>query len=120
MSRPEQRRRPRVELGSELLVRLEGRLLRAVCSNVSMSGALLEIDLEVPLEPREALVGQRGELELVHRCGEERLAVGASFEVIRVDPLFSDPGALLLGVRFIGMDTESSIHLYELVRWQGG
>ncbi len=106
-------------LGSGLWVRLQGRLLRAECINVSMSGALIELELDVEgaLDP-EALLGSTGALELVHRCGEERLAVGARFVIARIVG-GSDHDCVHMGVHFTGLDTASSIHLYNLIRWQG-
>ncbi len=119
MTGRERRKRDRVGLGSDLWIRLRGRLLRAECVNISMSGAL--VDLELGLESSEGsadLMGAEGSLELVHRCGQERLAVGARFTVMRVEGLEQGAGALRLGVHFTGLDTASSIHLYNLIRWQ--
>ncbi len=118
MSAQDRRHRERVELGSDLWIRIGGRLLRAACLDVSMSGALLELELELDSSPTPvSLMGSEGSLELVHRCGDERLAVGARFVVARVAGL-PDGGPLRLGVHFVGLDTASSIHLYELIRWQ--
>jgi hypothetical protein len=120
MTRPEQRRRARVRLGSELLVRIAGRLVRAECINVSMSGAMLDIELELEGSASSVLLGDQGQLELVHRCGGDRLAVGASFTVMRIDQAAANPGFVQVGVHFTDIDTASSLHLFELIRWQGG
>jgi hypothetical protein len=119
MAGAERRNRERVDLGSELWVRLGGRLLRAECVNVSMSGALVELELGLDDGAGPAgLLGAEGSLELVHRCGQERLAVGARFRVMRAQRVGDGTDALLLGVHFTGLDTASSIHLYNLIRWQ--
>ncbi len=121
MSHDNRRRRTRVSLGSDLLVRIGDEVLRAECVNVSMSGALLDLDLDVEgeLTPDETL-GRRGLLELVHRCGQERLAVSAEFTVVRVDQEQPTPSSLRMGIHFTGLDTTSSLHLFQLIRWQGG
>jgi hypothetical protein len=110
--------RDRVDLGSDLWIRIGERLLRAECVNVSMSGALVDLELDLHDELLDnTLMCTEGSLELVHRCGEERMAVGARFTVMRVEDIQHGTG-LRLGVHFTGLDTASSIHLYNLIRWQ--
>jgi hypothetical protein len=113
----EQRRRKRADLGSEILVRIGDSVWSAQCVNVSMSGALLAV-FPRQADERGRLAGRSGCLRIEHRFGGEKLAVEAEFTVVRADRGAFFPRSFLLGVKFVDMDPESSIRLFQVLRWQ--
>ncbi len=115
----DRRLRTRSDLDSGMRVRLGDATYHGWCVNISMSGALLEIHDESRLN-RDELVGQQGRLELWHHCGDEEIDVRADFEVVRVPPCDPSPESTRIAVALTKLDTDSSIHLYNLVRWQAG
>jgi len=109
----ERRRYPRVDFvvqasfTAEGLVRTDNR-----CENISMSGLFLRTDAPLP-------VGTRGNLLIVLECGEERIEVRAECKVSRVVGEKSG-NAFGMGLEYVSLDPDSSIALYNVVKYQGG
>jgi len=109
----ERRRHPRVNFvvqasfAAEGLVRTDHR-----CENISMSGLFLRTDAPLP-------VGTRGNLLIVLECGEERIEVRAECKVSRVMGEKSG-SAFGMGLEYVALDPDSSIALYNVVKYQGG
>jgi len=109
----EKRRHPRVDFAvqasfeAEGLVRMDHR-----CENISMSGLFLRTDAPLP-------VGTLGNLKIVLSCGEDRLEVRAECKVSRVMGAASGK-AFGMGLEYVSLDPDSSITLYNVVKYQGG
>lgn len=116
-SESDRRRYPRVDLGSSFLVRIGDTVWHAECVNASMGGALLAVHPRERLDPL-VFVGRSGSLGLEHQCGSDRLLVDAAFAVVRVEASEPYPRPFLLGVRFVDLDMENSIRLFNVIRWQ--
>ncbi|MEW6519403.1 MAG: PilZ domain-containing protein [Thermodesulfobacteriota bacterium] len=109
----ERRKHPRVDFAVQASFAAEGlECTDQRCENISMSGLLLRTEAPLP-------VGTRGRLLIVLVCGEERLEVRAECRVSRV---MEDAGgkAYGMGLEYISLDPDSSIALYNVVRYQGG
>jgi len=109
----EKRRYPRVDFVVQASFTAEG-LVRTDhrCENISMSGLFLRTDAPLP-------VGTRGNLLIVLACGEERIEVRADCKVSRVMGTASGK-AFGMGLEYVGLDPDSSIALYNVVKYQGG
>jgi hypothetical protein len=109
----ERRRFPRVDFVVQAVFETQGQVRRDhQCENISMAGLFLRTDAPLP-------VGTRGSLLIVLECGEERLEVRAACEVSRV----VQPGsgrAAGMGLQYLRLDPDSSLALYNVVRYQGG
>lgn len=79
--------------------------------DVSMSGIFVISDDLLPL-------GTRGSLTLTLEFGDHRIPVTAEAEVIRLVPSGrqDQPGGM--GLRFLHLDSESSLHLFRVVQYQ--
>lgn len=115
---PENRRlRERIDLDSQVMVRLGDIVVSAICLNASMGGMLLTIipqsGIDIPME----LEGRNGELYLEQRSGEEKLVIESSFEIIRVQTRTSFSEPFQMAVHFTGLDTTNSMELHRLIRW---
>ncbi|MBI5556075.1 MAG: PilZ domain-containing protein [Deltaproteobacteria bacterium] len=109
----EKRRYPRVDFVIEALFEAESRAITDLhCENISMSGLFLRTDAPLP-------VGTRGNLNILLECGEERLEVRAQCRVARVVGVESGQ-PLGMGLEYISLDPDSSLALYNVVRYQGG
>ncbi len=117
MTTRDRRRRRRHNLGTHLMVTLTGLRYATRCVDASMGGALLALHDHGTLD-RSDLVGQQGSLQIGHRLGTERITINSAFEVVRLQPSDPPPMPTLVGVRFLNMDPDSSLHLYNLLRYQ--
>lgn len=109
----ERRNRPRVDFTIQVTFDIEDRHLHDLqCENISMSGLFLRTDAPLPL----ATVGQ---LSIVLECGEDRLEVRSKSKVVRI---VSDESGKIIGVglEFIDLDSESSLNLFNVIKYQGG
>lgn len=109
----ERRRHPRVDFVVQASFAAEGQVrIDHRCENISMSGLFLRTDAPLP-------VGTRGSLLLVLECGEDRIEVRAACKVSRV--IGAESGrAFGMGLEYISLDPDSSLALYNVVRYQGG
>ncbi len=113
----DRRLRRRHTVGTHLMVTLAGQRYAARCLDASMNGAQLAVHDHGTLD-RAQLPNQLGTLELGHTLGAERIKITSTFEVVRVDPGDPAPMPTVLGVRLVEMDSDSSLHLYNLLRYQ--
>ena len=109
----ERRRHPRVDFVVQASF-AAGSQLRTdhQCENISMSGLFLRTDAPLP-------VGTLGKLLIVLVCGEERIEVRAECRVSRVMGAASGQ-AFGMGLEYVSLDPDSSIALYNVVKYQGG
>jgi hypothetical protein len=109
----ERRKFPRVDFVVQAVFEAEGHVRRDhQCENISMTGLFLRTDDPLP-------AGTRGMLLIVLECGEERLEVRAACQVSRVVNAGSGRSAGM-GLEYLSLDPDSSIALYNVVRYQGG
>ncbi len=109
----ERRNRPRVDFSINVIFQIENRHLHdQQCENISMSGLFLRTDTPLPLET----VGQ---LHIVLECGKDRLEVQAKSKIVRV--VNDESGKTVgVGLEFIDLDSDSSLNLYNVIKYQGG
>ncbi|MEA3286992.1 MAG: PilZ domain-containing protein [Candidatus Marinimicrobia bacterium] len=80
--------------------------------DISMSGLYFESDIIVPL-------GTTGTVKLHLESGEQTIIITANGKVTRSIPAEQNsPGGI--GVEFTEIDTDSSIHLFNVIRYQLG
>ncbi len=80
--------------------------------DISMSGLYFLTDTVVPLETT-------GTIKIMLESGEQTIIITANGKVTRsVSPEINLPGGL--GVEFTEIDTDSSIHLFNVIRYQLG
>ena len=109
----ERRRFPRVDFVVQAVFETEGRVRRDhQCENISMVGLFLRTEEPLP-------VGTRGRVLIILECGEERLEVRAACQVSRV--VKSGGGSPAgMGLQYQNLDPDSSLALYNVVKYQGG
>lgn len=107
----ERRRYRRVDYVVSIEIDGKERPFRGRTVNVSVRGMLIE---------SEELLnrGDKGIVRLFESCGEDSLLIGARFEVAWMMP--REPGGCSCGVELTEIDSESSINLYNIVRYQSG
>ena len=109
----EKRKFPRVDFVVQAVFETEGHVRRDhQCENISMAGLFLRTDAPLP-------VGTRGRVLIVLECGEERLEVRAACRVSRVVDAGSGRSAGM-GLQYLSLDPDSSLALYNVVKYQGG
>ena len=109
----EKRIRPRVDFTIKVVFQTDIiNLQNEQCENISMSGLLLRTATLLPLETE-------GLLQIVLECGEDRLEVRSKSKVVRV---VNDENGKTVGVglEFIDLDSDSSLNLYNVIKYQGG
>ncbi len=80
--------------------------------DISMSGLYFETDTVVPLDTR-------GTVKLHLESGEQSILITANGRVTRSIPVeINEPGGL--GIEFTEIDTDSSIHLFNVIKYQVG
>lgn len=106
----ERRQRKRIPVSLNVLLQVgEQHLTFTESRDVSMSGIFLLTETPLP-------EGTEGELSIRLESGEEHLRIRSGFEVVRVIPPGEEtPG---MGLAFTGLDPDSSIHLFNLIRYQ--
>ncbi|MFH1216843.1 MAG: PilZ domain-containing protein [Pseudomonadota bacterium] len=109
----EKRKRPRVDFSIDAVFET-GENIRTdhQCEDISMSGVFLRTSEPFP-------VGSVGNLLLVLECGDERVEVRAQCRVTRVVVGESDKPSGM-GLEFVSLDSDSSIALFNVVKYQGG
>jgi len=109
----EKRKRPRVDFTIKVIFQAENIDLQdQQCENISMSGLFLRTGITLPLKT----VGQ---LQIVLECGEDRLEVRSKSKVVRV--VNDESGKTVgVGLEFIDLDSDSSLNLFNLIKYQGG
>ena len=109
----EKRKRPRVDFSIKVVFHTENLVLKdQQCENISMSGLFLRT--ATPLFPETV-----GQLRIILECGQKRLEVRSKSKVIRV--VYDDNGKTAgLGLQFVDLDSESSLNLYNVIKYQGG
>ena len=113
MAQEERRRHPRVKFVITAVFETADDVRKDhQCENISMSGLFLRTDEPLP-------VGTRGNVLIVLECGDDRIEVRAECKVSRV--VDSKSGQLSgMGLEYVALDPDSSIALYNVVRYQGG
>jgi len=77
-----------------------------------MSGLFLCTDTPLPL-------GTIGQLQIVLECGEDCLEVRSKSKVVRI--VNDESGKPVgMGLEFIDLDSDSSLNLYNVIKYQGG
>jgi hypothetical protein len=109
MKKENKRVRERVSFEIEAVFTHEGIEHSCICENVSMGGVLLESSEMFP-------VGAAGTVLIVLTSGSEQLEIKSSCRVARVVSFEND--VFHLGLEFEALDSESSIVLYNLLRYQ--
>lgn len=109
MRKENKRVRKRVSFDSEAVFIHEGVKHICTCENISMGGVLCETAEMFP-------VGTVGTISIVLISGYERLEIRASCRVVRI--VSSENDVFHLGLEFEALDSESSIVLYNLLRYQ--
>lgn len=107
----EKRRQARISYKAEIRVEVNGDKLSGTCKNLSMSGMLLVLD-------RTLAVGSQGRLEISQEIEGERLEIGSGFEVMRINDLMKNGGICEIGLHFNDLDFDSSVKLYNLIRYR--
>lgn len=79
------------------------------CGNISMGGVLLETESFIP-------VGEMGTVVIILNSGSKVLEVTGECRVVRVMPAAND--RFEVGLEFQLLDSESSIVLYNMIRYQ--
>ena len=109
----EKRKHPRVDFSIQAVFET-GEHVRTdhQCKDISMSGIFLRTREPLP-------VGTEGNLFLLLQCGEERIEVRAQCRVTRVVGVESGR-PFGMGLEYVSLDPDSSIALYNVVKYQGG
>jgi len=80
--------------------------------DISMSGIYFESETIVPLDTT-------GTVKLYLESGEQTIIITANGKVVRSIPAeLNSPGGI--GIEFTEIDTDSSIHLFNVIRYQLG
>ncbi len=80
--------------------------------DISMGGMFL-------ITPENIAVGTMGKIEITLRCGAEQKTVQAQCKVVRRVKPFSDrPGQEGVGVEITDIDPDSSIILFNIIKYQ--
>lgn len=108
--RAERRRRKRVEYQVEIQYAFEGEWRQAKSINISMSGLLLEVE-------RELRVGEIGKIRIVKDSIKDEALVAANVEVVRAGNGEDADAAHEVALRFTRMDFESSVNLFQVIRY---
>ena len=107
----EKRRRERVNAQLTITVTTAlGQELFTETRDISMNGLFITT-------PRPYAVGTSGSLEMLLLCGDERLSVSAGF-IVRRSLSAADNEYAGMGLEFTLIDSDSSIHLYNIIRYQ--
>ncbi len=108
----EKRERIRVDyvIGTEFILE-NGKKLNCIIRDISMGGAFLLT--EYPEPPQS-----KGQLKIVLKCGEEEKKVQAHCVVIRAVNNSDNPQDNGMAVQILEIDTDSSIVLYNVVKFQ--
>lgn len=107
MVKNEKRKRPRVDFNIETVLETENEVHRSDrCENISMSGMFLRTENPLP-------VGTTGRITITLTCGESRLEIKGECRVVREE-------AAGMGLEFTDIDPDSSINLFNVVKYQGG
>jgi hypothetical protein len=106
------RKRKRINYHVSVQLTLDDRILSGHCENLSMSGMLITTSQEVP----QTL---RGKVEICQTLGENSLVVESGFQVIWTKRN-QEKQVFLAGLNFHGLDPDSSITLYNMIRYQSG
>ncbi len=108
----EKRERNRVEyvLGTKFVLET-GEVINCIIRDISMGGAFLLTE-----HPPEAQT--TGELKIVLKCGEEKKEIVATCNVLRAVTNHDDPQKNGMAVQIVDIDPDSSIVLYNVVKFQ--
>ncbi len=109
MKEENHRNRERVLFEIEAVFTHDGKAYPCQCENVSMSGVLLD-------SKDFFSVGETGTVVIILNSGTELLEVKGDCRVARIVP--SENDYFQLGLEFESLDSESSIVLYNMVRYQ--
>ncbi len=109
MTDNDSRMRERVPFEIEAVFTHQGKSYTCSCENVSMSGVMLASEELFP-------VGLAGSISIVLRSGSEQLEVKGQCHVVRV--VTSVDSLNQIGIEFDAMDSESSIVLFNMIRYQ--
>ena len=109
MKEDNKRIRERVSFEIEAVFTHDGKSYTCKCENVSMSGVLLD-------SADFFSIGATGSVLIILTSGTELLEVKSSCRVVRVLPSAND--CFQLGLEFDSLDPESSIILFNMIRYQ--
>lgn len=113
MVKREKRNRPRVDFNIETVFETENQVHRSDrCENISMSGIFLRTEDPLP-------VGTTGRITITLTCGESRLEIKGECRVVRQEAAGGEEMAGM-GLEFTDIDSDSSINLFNVVKYQGG
>ncbi len=104
------RKWPRAKYQVRGVIEVEGESVNVRCTNVCMDGMLILTDRSLP-------VGTRGRVEIIQEMGEEKLVVFSGFQVKRIE---EEDGVQQMGVSLFDIDSDSSINLFNIVRYNSG
>ena len=110
----EKRARKRVLYRFEAKVEVSGyQVIYPEIHDISMSGVYIKTEETVP-------VGTRGHITIVLRCGDIQEKIYSQFIVQRVIKQASESQPRGFAVLFEDIDTESSITLFNIIKYQSG
>ena len=109
----ERRKRPRVDFVIKVVFETKDQVREDLqCENVSMSGLFLRTDAPLP-------VGTVGTVLIVLESGQDRLEVRCQCKVARVVGK-KDGASAGMGLEYVVLDPDSSLTLYNVIKYQGG
>lgn len=109
----DKRKRARVDFDMKVVFESSGCVYQECqCENISMSGLFLRTDMLLP-------VGAEGKLLIILECGTERLEVHSECKVSRIAD-GKDGQPMGMGLEYITLDSDSSLTLYNVIKYQGG
>ena len=81
--------------------------------DISMSGVFLKTEQTLPS-------GTRGRLTIILQCGEETQKIHAQFVVQREVVRATEEQPRGMAVKLEGLNSDSSIHLFNIIKYQSG
>ncbi|MFC1504294.1 PilZ domain-containing protein [Spirochaetota bacterium] len=105
------RKRERIDFACDVILETkDGKSCYANSRDISMNGIFLKTDNSLP-------VATEGKIYITMQLGDEKKKVAAQFKVVRTvkDSLYDDEIGMCLEI--FGLDTESSINLYNMIRY---
>lgn len=108
----DRRERKRTAYAADLVLDSGGERISGCCVDLSMGGAkIASLDGELS-------VGDKGVLQLEQTVGDQHLRIEAEAEVIRLER--DKDASAMVALRFLKLEPEYAIALYNIVRYQLG